>query len=99
MKTLPLSLLFVFWVWSAGAWASERYTLEVDGLACPFCAYGVEKRLYAVDGVQSVETDIKSGVVIVTVEDGKPLTEAVAKKAVKDAGFTLRTFRKGGSSE
>ena len=99
MKKPLLLVLVLSWLLSAGAWASERYFLEVDGLACPFCAYGIEKRLSAVDGVQSAETDIKSGVVTVTVEDGKPLTEAMAKKAVEDAGFTLRTFRKGGTDE
>ncbi len=97
MKKWLLVLLLAHGAWSAGAFAAERYALEVDGLACPFCAYGIEKRLSAVDGVQNVETDIKSGLVIVSVEDGKPLTEATAKKAVEDAGFTLRGFRKDGS--
>ena len=28
-----------------------RYNLSVDGLACPFCAYGIEKELAGLDGV------------------------------------------------
>lgn len=81
-------------LWTGQALAAERYQLAVDGLACPFCAYGVEKRLSAVEGVKSIDTDIKSGRVVVTLDDGKTLTESAAKKAVEDAGFTLKAFSK-----
>lgn len=70
--------------------APAIYQLRVDGLACPFCAYGVEKKLGALEGVQSVETNLKDGVVIVTMQDGAALDEATARKAVKEAGFSLR---------
>lgn len=66
------------------------YRLHVDGLSCPFCAYGLEKKLGEVDGVQSLETNIKDGTVTVTMKDGVPLSEASAKQAVKAAGFSLR---------
>jgi len=66
------------------------YQLRVDGLSCPFCAYGIEKKLGALEGVQSVETNIKDGVVIVTMKNGVTLDETTAKKAVKEAGFSLR---------
>ncbi|MDP2681470.1 MAG: heavy-metal-associated domain-containing protein [Deltaproteobacteria bacterium] len=72
--------------------APASYRLRVDGLACPFCAYGIEKKLGALEGVQSVETHIKDGVVIVTMKGGVTLDEATAKKAVKEAGFNLRSF-------
>lgn len=72
--------------------AQPLYKLRVDGLACPFCAYGVEKKLTAITGVQKVEVDIKTGNVLVTMVEGAMLDEATAAKAVKDAGFTLRSF-------
>ena len=34
------------------------YRLRVDGLACPFCAYGVEKKLSSVKGVEKLTLDI-----------------------------------------
>ena len=68
------------------------YKLRVDGLACPFCAYGIEKKLGAVKGVQRTEVDIASGTVTVTMIEGATLDEAVAKKAVKEAGFSLRSI-------
>ena len=72
--------------------AQQAYKLRVDGLACPFCAYGIEKKLNAIKGVQGVGVDIASGTVNVTMAEGASLDEATAKQAVKDAGFTLRGF-------
>ncbi|MBI3285637.1 MAG: heavy-metal-associated domain-containing protein [Burkholderiales bacterium] len=70
--------------------ASPTYRLHVDGLSCPFCAYGLEKKLGAIKGVQRIETNIKDGAVIVTMQEGLALDEATAKQAVKEAGFSLR---------
>ena len=77
-------------VFSAGVAVAEGgpvYSIQVDGLACPFCAYGVEKQLHAIEGVESVATEIKTGVVTITMHGGAMLTEEAAKKAVEDAGF------------
>lgn len=71
---------------------SAVYSLQVDGLACPFCAYGIEKKLSAIDGVEKIDIDIKEGQVIVTMTDGASLSEQRARQAVTDAGFTLRAF-------
>ncbi len=71
---------------------SHVYKLYVDGLACPFCAYGVEKKVGGMKGVETVEIDIENGLVAVTVAGGATLDEATAKQAVDEAGFTLRKF-------
>lgn len=70
------------------------YVLQAHGLACPFCAYGIEKHLGRIEGVASVETDIESGTVTVTMEPGASLSEADAERALDNAGFTLRGFRR-----
>ncbi len=84
---------------SAAFAGGNQYALAIDGLACPFCAYGIEKTLSAIEGVESVETDIKSGQVVVTLAEGKTLSEEVARQAIKDAGFTLRSLKKTRGSE
>jgi len=78
--------------------AGSSYALQVDGLACPFCAYGIEKKLSSIDGVEDTQVNIKTGEVIVTMAEGVPLAEDLARKKVKEAGFTLRGFsqRSGG---
>jgi copper chaperone CopZ len=93
-KRIGMLLCALALAWSAAsAWAAvASYRLQVDGLACPFCAYGIEKKLTALDGVEKVETHIREGAVIVTMEDGASLDEATAKRAVEAAGFTLDGF-------
>ena len=83
------------------ALAGEKaaYAIGVDGLACPFCAYGIEKQLGQVEGVQSVSTEIASGKVIVTMKEGATLERSMARKAVENAGFTLRSFEETSSGK
>ena len=71
---------------------SRVYKLYVDGLACPFCAYGVEKHVGGLNNVKSVEILIDEGIALVTMASGKLLDEANAKQAISDSGFTLRKF-------
>ena len=72
--------------------APVAYALEVDGLACPFCAYGIEKKLSSIKGVEDIEVDIKKGQVIVTMEGGAALSEDIARQKVKQAGFALHSI-------
>ncbi len=68
------------------------YSVGVDGLACPFCSYGIEKQLQKLDGVERVETDIKRGQIIIRMLDGKTLERDQVEKAIERAGFSLRSF-------
>jgi len=69
------------------------YAIGVDGLACPFCGYGVEKQLMRIEGVTAVEIDLEKGTVTTTLMPGHKMDKATAQKAVEAAGFTLRNFR------
>ena len=97
-----LTAVFVTALWT-GAVAAQAakpvYRLQADGLACPFCAYGIEKQLNAIEGVESAETEIKSGSVVITKQDGAALDEAAARKAVDAAGFTMRAFKREENAE
>lgn len=73
--------------------AGPQYALEVKGLACPFCAYGIEKRLNKMEGVEEVEVDVAGGRVVVTMKKGATLTREKADKAVDEAGFSLASFQ------
>ncbi len=79
--------------WSAAAFADgTRYELRVDGLTCPFCAYGIEKKLNAIDGVDEVDTDLSSGLVTVNVAEGAALNDSQMTELFNDAGFTYRSM-------
>jgi len=68
----------------------KQITIRVDGLSCPFCAYGLEKKLNRLEGAVSVRIDIERGRALITMDVGKTIQEGDLKKAVLDAGFTPR---------
>ena len=65
-------------------------TLRVDGMSCPFCAYGLEKRLREIPAVDTLVIRVSDGLVQIRVKEGQELDDAVLENAVKRAGFTLR---------
>lgn len=73
----------------AAEWPAHSYVLQVDGLACPYCGYGVEKQFSKQEGVQGTEIDIESGVVIVHVAQGTSFSDEQLRKIIHDAGFEL----------
>lgn len=72
------------------------YEISVDGLACPFCAYGIEKHLRRIDGVEKVETNVAAGTVVLWTVDEVELGRAEVEQAVRDAGFEMKHFRELG---
>lgn len=64
--------------------------IRVDGLSCPFCVYGLEKKLKRVAGVEGVTIDLKAGKAIVRLKPGAEVDDAALRAAVKGAGFTAR---------
>ncbi len=84
------SIVFMNAAWAAGT----QYIMRVDGLACPYCAYGVEKKLKEIDGTSNITVDLDKGLVKVDVKEGITLTEDRMKKLFQDAGFTYRSMKK-----
>ena len=76
------------------AMAAAKYKLRVNGLACPFCAYGIEKKLKRAKGLKSLKININKGTIVVTMASGAVMSRAQAQRIVKDAGFTLSGFSK-----
>lgn len=74
--------------------SAERITLRVDGLSCPFCAYGLEKKLKSFQGVSNLDIKVNDGLAAMDVRPGTMLTDEQLKKAVRDAGFTLRSIKR-----
>lgn len=74
-------------------WAGPEYQFEVKGLVCQACAYSIEKRLRKIDGVEDVKVHLDPGHVVVRMKDGAQLTDAQARSATEDAGFTFGGFK------
>ena len=85
---ISLALLFVFTAGGVLAEPMREVVIKVDGMFCPFCTFGIEKRLNLLPETAAVRTDLAAGEAIVTL---KPEAEFVAKHfaaAIKRAGFT-----------
>lgn len=70
----------------------DSVELRVDGMVCSLCAYGVERRLRAIEGVEGVRVDLKRQLVVVTVRPGVTVADSVLNREVTRAGFTLRAI-------
>ena len=68
----------------------QKVAVRVDGLACPFCAYGMEKKLKRIDGVEKMDIKINEGLVLLYYSEDAQIDQALIEKKVKEAGFTPR---------
>jgi mercuric ion binding protein len=66
----------------------QKLTIKIKGMACPFCAYGVEKKLKKVEGVKSIDIDIQKGLATLTAKEGQSIGISQIPQAIKDSGFT-----------
>lgn len=62
--------------------------LKVSGMTCGHCRAAVETALKTLDGVNSVDVDLKTGRVLVDYEEGKA-AEQELMDAVKNAGYEV----------
>ena len=83
IKLIVVVIISVFWCTTASASGIE-YRMRVDGLACPYCAYGIEKKLKAIDGVQKIDVNLDDGLVIV--DAGFTFRSMTEKPAEDDSG-------------
>ena len=57
---------------------------QVPGMSCGHCKQAVSEELLAVDGVESVDVDLETKLVIV---HGKGLDDAKLRAAIDEAGY------------
>lgn len=71
-----------------------EYQLRVDGLACAYCAYGIEKAFMNTEGVENIDIDFEHGLVRVTTAPSTRFTGDQLETITDDAGFTLRSWKR-----
>lgn len=89
---VALAVLAIVMLAAPAAAQVSHYDVRVDGLACPFCAYGLEKKVKALRGAQNVHIELDRGLVSFDVTGETDLLPDVVEKAVRDSGFTARGF-------
>ena len=93
MKRIMTGLLLTSLVGFGLAQNQTKYVIQVKGLTCPFCAYGLEKKLKKVEGVESVSIDLETDEAVVTTKAGETIAEESLRKAVRAAGFSVASVK------
>tara|TARA_R110002124_G_scaffold89692_1_gene229289 strand:- start:2963 stop:3316 length:354 start_codon:yes stop_codon:yes gene_type:complete len=76
--------------------ATQKVTLDIEGMVCNFCETNMKESLEEIKGVKKVEkVDAKEGVAILWLTEGKTVTDDQFKKAVPNAGFELKKVTRG----
>jgi copper ion binding protein len=73
---------------STAAEQTQKVTVQVDGLACPFCAYGLEKKLKKIEGVERLEIKMNDGEVILFFKQTARIDKKSIVKKIKETGFS-----------
>jgi len=63
--------------------------IEIKGMACPYCAFGMEKELKKVAGVENVEIELKEGLAYISTPISQKPTKESLEKIIIDGGFTV----------
>jgi copper chaperone CopZ len=84
--------LFLGMTLLALATSSAAATIEmtVNGLVCAFCAQGIEKKLKKFPATAEVVVSLEHRLVAVSLKDGQDIPDADLRKALTDAGYTVK---------
>lgn len=89
---LAMLLLLPATLWGAEAEpkAAKQQVLEISvkGMTCPFCVYGIEKKLSKLPGVAKVQVSLEAKKVRVVMQTGHAPDEASVRQVIIDSGFT-----------
>jgi len=91
MQKTALMLMGLFLL-SGPVLAEPQEVLEIDvaGMTCAFCAYGVEKNLGKLPGVEKAQVSLEAKKARVVMKAGETPDETTIREIIRDAGFTPR---------
>jgi copper chaperone CopZ len=74
--------------------SSPAATIEmtVNGLVCAFCAQGIEKKLKKFPATTEVVVNLEQRLVAVALKDGEDISDEDLRKALQDAGYTVKAI-------
>ena len=66
----------------------QPIVIQVSGMTCPFCVYGVKKKLEKLPGVAAAQVSLEKKLARITPKPGQSPDMAAIRKAITEAGFT-----------
>jgi len=71
----------------------DQIEVQVDGLGCPFCAYGLEKKFKEFKGIKDVKIEMETGQFNFSYPSEKAMTLEQIENQVDKAGYTAVTTK------
>lgn len=95
MKIYILSIIVVLFGFTSlqAQKTIDVFEIQVDGLGCPFCAYGLEKKFKEFKGIKEVSIQIETGDFRFTYPTEKALSMDAVISQVKKAGYTPKNAK------
>lgn len=91
MKRVQL-LLAVTLLAAAANSTAATIEMTVNGLVCAFCAQGIEKKLKKFPATAEVLVSLEHKLVAVSLKEGQDIAEADLRKALTDAGYSVKSI-------
>jgi copper chaperone CopZ len=93
MKRLQICLMLTMLGVTATSTAAT-IEMTVNGLVCAFCAQGIEKKLQKFPATAEVVVNLEHRLVAVSLKNGQDIPDAELRKALTDAGYTLKSIER-----
>ena len=77
---------------------SATIEMDVNGLVCAFCAQGIEKKLRSFPATSDVVVSLEKKLVALSTKDGLDIPDEELKRALTDAGYTVKAIRRESES-
>jgi copper chaperone CopZ len=97
MKRRQIALALTFLA-VAGSSAATTIEMTVNGLVCAFCAQGIEKKLKKLPATAEVMVNLEHHLVAVALKDGQDISDAELRKALTNAGYTVKAVSRSEAS-
>jgi periplasmic mercuric ion binding protein len=89
MKKIIVLIAIFFAAFKLNA-QTDAFSVRVEGLGCPFCAYGLEKKFKDVKGIKDIKINIKTGVMTYNVPEKNNMPLSDVDVRVSKAGYTAK---------
>jgi periplasmic mercuric ion binding protein len=68
--------------------SNDTFSVKVDGLGCPFCAYGLDKKFKDIKGIRDIEIEMETGMLQFKIPATPLLSLEKVVAQVEKAGYT-----------
>lgn len=88
MKNIILSIVFLLIGSVAMIGQNDKVAVKVEGLGCPFCAFGLEKKVKKIKGIKDITIDMETGMMNFQIPTEKNPGLSAIDQTVSNAGYT-----------